>query len=383
MFLLKNQSVKYEEYKNTLSEILHQPNIWKEAHKNYIEQKTDIEKFLSSIRSKHAGKMRVIFTGAGTSEYVGNIIVDYLRKNDDYQFESISTTDIVSNPYLYLKRNTPTLLVSFARSGNSPESLAAVEICSKLIDNFYNLAITCADNGKLANSLYGKENSYVLIMPDGSNDKGFAMTSSFTSMMLSALLIFDNRSDEEKLKIVEFLIDSVNSIIKREKELTELIDFDFERIVYIGSGTLSKLVNECRLKILELTAGQVVTCHESSMGFRHGPKSFVNDKTFIVSLVSNNEYTAKYDIDILNEVYHDEIAKNILAISTSKIDSGFEQFTIDAPANLEDVYLSFPYVFIAQIISLLTCNRVGNSADSPSRSGTVNRVVKGVVIHEL
>lgn len=381
MFALKNQVVKQEEYKYTLSEILQQPEIWEKAFINYKKEKEEIEKFLSKINPDK--KLRVIFTGAGTSEYVGNVIVDYLKKNTDFIFESIATTDLVSNPYLYLRKEFPTLLVSFARSGNSPESLAAVEIVNKIVEKPFHLAITCAEEGKLALGLKEKGNSYVLIMPEGSNDKGFAMTSSFTSMMLSALLVFDTFDIDKKGSLVKFIIEASKTIVAREAELTEMLDFEFDRIVYLGSGTHSKLVNECRLKILELTAGEVVTCNESSMGFRHGPKSFVNENTFIVSLVSNDEYTRQYDLDILREVSLDKIAKKVLAITPVKLEEEFETFEFLCTENIEDVYMSFPFVMVAQLISLITCNRVGNTADNPSKSGTVNRVVKGVQIHKL
>lgn len=381
MFALKNQVVKQEEYKYTLSEILQQPEIWEKAFINYKKEKEEIEKFLSKINPDK--KLRVIFTGAGTSEYVGNVIVDYLKKNTDFIFESIATTDLVSNPYLHLRKEFPTLLVSFARSGNSPESLAAVEIVNKIVEKPFHLAITCAKEGKLALGLKEKGNSYVLIMPEGSNDKGFAMTSSFTSMMLSALLVFDTFDIDKKGSLVKFIIEASKTIVAREAELTEMLDFEFDRIVYLGSGTHSKLVNECRLKILELTAGEVVTCNESSMGFRHGPKSFVNENTFIVSLVSNDEYTRQYDLDILREVSLDKIAKKVLAITPVKLEEEFETFEFLCTENIEDVYMSFPFVMVAQLISLITCNRVGNTADNPSKSGTVNRVVKGVQIHKL
>ena len=64
------------------------------------------------------------FTGAGTSQYVGDTVVPYLRAHGDTQafsFESIGTTDIVAKPEDYLIKDEPTLLVSFARSGNSPK----------------------------------------------------------------------------------------------------------------------------------------------------------------------------------------------------------------------------------------------------------------------
>lgn len=365
----------------TLQEIVQQPELWEETLNIYKSNKEGIEKFIKTMDTK--GKpLRVIFTGAGTSEYVGNTVCDYLQGGEDITFESIGTTDLVSCPKLYYKEEVPTLLVSFARSGNSPESLAAVELGEKLVKNFYNLAITCAKEGKLSVQLSKEENSYVLNMPEKSNDKGFAMTSSFTCMLLSAILVFGKDSLEEKEKAVEKIIALGNEIIEREQEITEITNFDFDRIVYLGSGSLYKLTNECRLKILELTAGLVVTCNESSMGFRHGPKSFVNDNTLIVSLVSSDPYTRQYDLDMLEEVHLDGISKKNISLSQGEVPGEWEKIQLE-DKNLEDIYLAFPYVMIAQMISLITSIRVGNTPDTPSKTGTVNRVVKGVTIHSL
>ncbi|EHR32540.1 AgaS family putative sugar isomerase [Helcococcus kunzii ATCC 51366] len=381
MFKLRNQNVDAKHYQNTLKEISHQPEKWKIAFENYNKYSQEIDDFLKSIEDSSEEKVRVVFTGAGTSEYVGNIIADYLGKNDRFRFESIATTDIVSSPYIHLK-NEPTLLVSFARSGNSPESLAAVKLADKLIDNIHHLAITCSPEGKLAQQLGTRDDSYVLLMPEGTNDKGFAMTSSFSSMMLSSLLIFDTLSDEEKKTRVEYITKQADYVLSQEDRINELGDFEFDRIIYLGSGPLYGLTNECRLKILELTAGNISSMYESSLGFRHGPKSYVDDKTFIVGLVSNNDYTRQYDLDILNEIHGDNIARKILALSPKKLDVEFEQFVIDTPENIEDVYIALVYVIIAQLFSVMASVYVGNETDTPSKTGTVNRVVKGVTIHE-
>lgn len=365
----------------TLQEIIQQPVLWDKTLEIYKSNQEKLEKFIQGIDRKEK-PLRVIFTGAGTSEYVGNTVCDYLESGEDITFESIGTTDLVSCPKLYFKEEVPTLLVSFARSGNSPESLAAVELGEQLVKDFYNLAITCAKDGKLAVQLAEEENSFVLNMPEESNDKGFAMTSSFTCMLLSAILVFGKDSLEEKEKAVGKIIDLANEIIEREQEITQLTDFDFVRIVYLGSGSLYKLTNECRLKILELTAGLVVTCNESSMGFRHGPKSFVNENTLIVSLVSSDPYTRQYDVDMLEEVHLDAISKKNISLSQGEIKGEWEKFQLE-DKGLEDIYLAFPYVMIAQMISLITSIRVGNTPDTPSKTGTVNRVVKGVTIHSL
>ena len=373
--LLDVNKLEERDFKNTYTEIFAQADTWEEVYGLYEERKADIEKFLANFDKD----TKVIFTGAGTSEYVGNIAQDYLKTHGDFDFESIATTDLVSAPYLHFKKDQKTLLVSFARSGNSPESLAAVKLGEQIVDDFYNLPITCAHDGKLAVNLKDDPNSYVFLNPAITNDKGFAMTNSFSSMLLATLLIFDT-SLENKKDLVEKIAGIARETYARAEEIENLVNFDFERVAYLGSGPLGKLTKEARLKILELTAGEVVTIFDSSMGFRHGPKSFINDKTLVVSFVSSNDYTRKYDLDVLDEIKADGIAPKIIAVTNEDVDRDY-QFILKSEG-VRDAYLAVAYIVIAQIISLITSLRVGNTPDNPSKSHTVNRVVKGVTIHE-
>ncbi|OFJ67075.1 tagatose-6-phosphate ketose isomerase [Anaerococcus sp. HMSC065G05] len=373
--LLDESKLEEKDFKYTYTEILNQADTWLEVYDLYEKRKNDIENFLKKV-----GKdCKVIFTGAGTSEYVGNIALDYLKTHGEFEFESVATTDLVSAPYLHFEKNQKTLLVSFARSGNSPESLAAVKLGKEIVDDFYNLPITCAKEGKLAQALKDDENSYVFLEPEITNDKGFAMTNSFSSMLLATLLIFDTKTQNKK-EIVEKISKLGKEIYNNLEEIENLVNFDFNRVVYLGSGPLGKLTKEARLKILELTAGEVATIWESSMGFRHGPKSFVDENTLVISFVSSNPYTRLYDLDILDEIANDKIAKKIIGISNSKLDRDYE--LIFEEDGLDDVYLCLAYIIIGQIIALVTSLRVGNTPDNPSRTHTVNRVVKGVTIHD-
>lgn len=373
--LLDESKLEEKDFKYTYTEILNQADTWLEVYNLYEKRKNDIENFLKKV-----GKdCKVIFTGAGTSEYVGNIALDYLKTHGEFEFESVATTDLVSAPYLHFEKNQKTLLVSFARSGNSPESLAAVKLGKQIVDDFYNLPITCAKEGKLAQALKDDENSYVFLEPEITNDKGFAMTNSFSSMLLATLLIFDTKTKNKK-EIVEKISKLGKEIYNNLEEIENLVNFDFNRVVYLGSGPLGKLTKEAILKILELTAGEVATIWESSMGFRHGPKSFVDENTLVISFVSSNPYTRLYDLDILDEIANDKIAKKIIGISNSKLERDYE--LIFEEDGLDDVYLCPAYIIIGQIIALVTSLRVGNTPDNPSRTHTVNRVVKGVTIHD-
>lgn len=386
MFQQSNDALKKMGAVITTREIQQQPELWEETIQLFENQQEKMNNFFNSLREIASTPIRIIFTGAGTSQYIGDTLIPYLNRVGDtknYTFESIGTTDIVSAPLDYLKPDSPTLLVSFARSGNSPESLAAVQLADQLVHTVYHLTITCASDGLLAKNSTDNSNHLLLLMPEKSNDEGFAMTGSFTCMLLTALLIFDLSSIETKRSYVKTASLLGKELLSREEEIHAFTDTDFDRIVYLGSGSLAGLTREAQLKVLELTAGKVATVFDSSMGFRHGPKSFINEKTLVFGFLNNDPYTRQYDLDILEEVQENQIAKNTVAIGQlGKQHFSGNKFIFQTNEEpLPEAYLALPEIMVAQTIALFTSIKVGNTPDTPSATGTVNRVVKGVTIH--
>lgn len=368
----------------TTAEIAQQPELWRDAFNIYKDNLEGVEKFLAEARTMGDGRLSVVFTGAGTSDYVGDTCAPYLRHAGDtalYDFKPIATTDIVSAPRDFLNPDEPTVVVSFARSGNSPESLAAVQIAKQFVKNVKFINITCAPEGKLAVESADDPNAYTILIPRA-NDKGFAMTGSYSCMTLIATLIFDTASIEQKAAWVEQIAKMGEEVVEREQEIADYLACDFNRVTYLGSGAFGGLAQESQLKILELAHGLVATSYDTSMGYRHGPKSFVDDKTLVFVFVNNDEYTRQYDLDILREIGGDGIAARTIAVQQ---DCGEtyegDSFTFKGYPELPEGYLALPFVMFAQTVSLLNSVRVGNTPDTPSPTGTVNRVVKGVTIH--
>ena len=200
---------------------------------------------------------------------------------------------------------------------------------------------------------------------------------------VNGITCFDSISTEEKSKIVKEIHQMGESVIQREDAIQKIVDLDFDRIIYLGSGSLEGLAKESQLKVLELTAGKIVTAFDSPLGFRHS-KSFVNEKSLVFVFVSNNPYTRQYDLDMLNEMQQDNIASYICAIEVDgETNYAGNRFVFGSEAqSVPDAYLALPFVMIGQTISLLASVKVGNTPDTPSPTGTVNRVVKGVTIYE-
>ena len=396
---LNEQEDKLKELKvyYTRSEIAQQPEIWKKTYEIIKSQKENIRSYFEMITHKHSN-VKVILTGAGTSAFVGDTIEPYLNKVCDqqiYNIQSIPTTNIVSNPENYLDQKIPTIMVSFARSGDSPESVAAVELGEGIINDFYQIHITCNKDGFLAKKACNQKKSLLLLMPEESNDKGFAMTSSFTSMMLGALLAFQIDKIDYFEKIISLISHMGNHILSCESQrLEEVSKLPVNNIIYLGSGPFLGLAHEASLKMLELTDGNIFTYYESPLGLRHGPKTLINDQTLAIIFISNNECTQKYDIDLLKELYNEKRRSNIkiMAVSHQFLDVikensdfyffyPFDKEEYVGSEKTDDIWSAFPFILYAQILGVYNSLKLGKYPDNPVPNGSVNRVVKGVTIY--
>lgn len=371
----------------TTEEIRQQPELWEDTLEIYRDNAASLEAFLARARALGGSRRtRVIFCGAGTSAYVSDTVVPYLRRvgdTDAFEFAAVPTTDIVSAPFSCVNPDDPTVMVSFARSGNSPESVAAVQAVSDIVKDVLFLTITCDPEGLLAQRDTGDDDALTLLIPQA-NDKGFAMTGSYSCMTLLAVLIFGESPFAAKIAWVAAAAAMGRSVIEREQQIIDLVGRDFDRVAYLGSASLAGLAREAQLKVLELCAGKIATSFDTSMGYRHGPKSFVNAKTLVLCFVSNDPYTRRYDLDILNEIAGDQVACATVAVQQrTGNDYTGESFSFTSDLALPAPYLALPFAMFAQTVALNASVKVGNTPDTPSANHTVNRVVKGVVIHPL
>ncbi|MDW2715500.1 SIS domain-containing protein [Klebsiella pasteurii] len=365
----------------TEEEIRQQPVCWMHSLKNIDNVRPAIDNFLTPLLRKN--DLRIILTGAGTSAFIGEIIAPWLANHSAKNISAVPTTDLVTNPMDYLNPAHPLLLVSFARSGNSPESVAAVELANQFVPECYHLSITCNEAGSLYQNALENGNAFALLMPAETHDRGFAMTSSITTMMASCLAAF--APEVINSQTFRDVADRCHAI------LTSLGDFShgvfgsepWKRIVYLGSGGLQGAARESALKVLELTAGKLAAFYDSPTGFRHGPKSLVDNETLVVVYISSHPYTRQYDLDLLAELRRDRQAMRVVAIaaeSDAVIEAG-PHILLPPARHFSDVELAFCFLMYAQVFALTQSIAVGNTPDTPSASGTVNRVVQGVVIH--
>lgn len=370
----------------TTKEIWQQPGLWREVYQTVNAQRGKIKSLLT--RAVASNKLRVIITGAGSSAFVGEIVAPYLNKTVPYRVEAIATTDIVASPHSYLSPNTPTLLISCARSGNSPESLATVRLAEQMVDELYQIIITCNRESDLIASVTENANKLLLLMPPEANDKGFAMTGSFTSLTLAILLLFNI----DRIETLEKEVDRIaalgeNALSNHAVSIEEVASQAIGRAVFLGSASLQGLARESALKLLELTSGRIPTSADSYLGFRHGPKSILDNTTMVFAYLSNDPYTRQYEIDLIREMVQEDGNKKIIIISGQNYSDVAQYadlyFYLDNQdsANMEDVFWALPMILHAQMYALIKAWSLGIDPDNPCPDGRVNRVVQGVKIY--
>jgi len=376
----------------TAREIAQQPQMWPQVVRLIAADKA-LASFLTPLLEDP--QLRVVLTGAGTSSFIGECLAPALRRERAQRAAAMPTTDIVASPASALAPHEPTLMVHFSRSGNSPESVAALELAEQRIERCAHLIVTCNRHGELYRRASSARSAYAVLLPEACNDQSFAMTSSFSGMLLAAAVALRLVS-ADGTRAARLARLGAHVLASCVAELTSLVRAQFERVVYLGSSELKGLAREAALKMLELTDGKVVSVGEAPLGFRHGPKTVLDGSTLVVAFLSNDAYTRRYDLDLLAELRRDAVAGRVIALTNrmhlpehsdtlvlaEDAAAGGADGAAGTPAEpLTDLELCLPYVVFAQALAMLRSLSLGLTPDSPNAAGTVNRVVQGVSIY--
>ncbi len=364
---------------DTAREIEGQPTLWQEIYNLILSEKNAIRSFLTPVL--FISDLRIILTGAGSSAFIGEAAQGIFQENTKRITSAIPTTDLITHPQLHFLNGIPTLLVSFARSGNSPESLAAVELANEYCNTIFHLVITCNKDGALAQS--NMPNAYYLTLPEKANDKSLAMTGSFTGMLLTAILIAKIDAIEKCRASLAVLIENANKLLGKYLPFVKTVaEQPYQRVIFLGSGPLLGIARECHLKLQELTDGKVVCKHDSFLGFRHGPRAVINKDTLIVYLFSRDEHVFLYERDLSISI--DSDARNIPTLSYNQhiaLKNSVLDITFTNSDNKVNELAFVGAALVGQLLGFFHSLYLGLQPDNPSVSGAISRVVQGVTIY--
>ena len=367
----------------TSREIAQQPDLWRDVAEIVAGRRADVDAFLTPLLAQP--RLRVVLTGAGTSAFAGQVLAPALSRQLGRVVEAVPTTDLVSAPRESFPVDVPTLLVSFARSGDSPESVAATRLAEQCLTEVHHLVVTCNADGRLARDHTGAPRSLVLQMPAASNDRGFAMTSSFTCMVLGTALALGGDLPADG---VDRLVAAGRAVVAEAGPVVDALAATGPRsVVYLGSGSLKGLAEESALKLLELTTGAITVTADSPLAFRHGPKAVLDDATVVVVYLSTDRYTRAYDLDLVRELRAQLGAGQVYVVDgDAEADPALgdgPRIAVPGLAGLGDVVLAVAAAPVPQLMGLASSLAIGRTPDNPFPDGEVNRVVQGVTVHPL
>jgi len=373
---------------HTPAEIRAQPRLWKENFERLLKRKDDILSFLVSNTFSKPNP-RVILTGAGSSANVGLSVQNLIRYRWQLDVDTRPTTEIITHWDSVINRNTNNTMISFSRSGNSPESVGACVLAERLCPEISHVIVTCNERGRLAR--FGKEkgNALVLSLSKETNDKGLAMTASFTTMLVTAQFLASINDPSEYEPAVRDLSEATELLFEDYSDLLkEIADIGFTRAMFLGSGCLYGSAVESCLKLQEMTGGHIICKAETFLGVRHGPEVVMDDETLVVLSLSSDPTVRKYEVDLMREIRAKGLGKKTLVIC-NKVDKEIErcasyviEFNRNGVFNITDFHRPAMDVTVGQLLGLFKSLALGLKPDNPGRRGVISRVVRGVKIYD-
>lgn len=366
-------------YFHTLREILQQPGSWIRTAQQVSERTTELGECLEGARL-------VVLTGSGSSEYAGDCVRLPLQKQ-----LGVTTLAIAGGAFLILPGNPlpperPGLVISLARSGDSPESVGALSLLLENEPELRHLVVTCNATGKLSTTFRSNSRVQVIALDDATNDRSLVMTSSFTNLVIAAQSLgFVNVPSLYQEKCRQLSAIASRLIETHLGTIATAARSNFKRIVFLGTGAKFGAAREAALKMLEMTAGKVTAMPETYLGLRHGPMSFVHADTLIVCFLSSDATARAYECDLLRELDQKNLGMMKLVIGDN-IPSDLlrkRDIVIECPGLSEAGDNASPVidVVVGQVLAFFRCMEEGLRPDSPSESGVISRVVQSFTLH--
>jgi tagatose-6-phosphate ketose/aldose isomerase len=374
---------------HTPREIFQQPDTWAVTYKVCAAQKTELSAVLrqAGVGRGSTSSPTVYLVGAGTSDYTGRALAPLLRRSWGCDVWPLPSTTLLTEFEEFHRAGREYLWISFSRSGESPEGVALLERALVRYPHIRHLVVTCNAQARMAQlcARYS-DRAFALVLDDAVNDRGLAMTSSFSNMLLAGQCLAHLDDFPQFGDVVSQLSEAGRNFLPVAGEAaSEATSLGATRACFVGSGALRAVADECSLKVVELSAGKITTLAETPLGLRHGPMSSVNDQTIFVAFLSSEPRRRGYELDLLREINRKRLGKVRLVVSAN--DCGDVASLADSclPLGLkpgfDDHYRPVLDVILGQSLGLFASMRNGLMPDQPSPDGTITRVVQPIQLY--
>jgi tagatose-6-phosphate ketose/aldose isomerase len=369
---------------HTPNEIAQQPQTWSSTYETFCDQEAAIRQFLreAGFAPDSARHPTVFLVGAGTSDYIGRSLAQLLRRCWQCEVLAVPSTDLLTHSPQWLIEGRPYLWISFSRSGESPEGVAVLEHALKHFPHIHHLVVSCNQESSMLRLIAGHTQALGMALPEAVHDRGLAMTSSFSNMVVFGHCLAHADNPESYRGILRHLAQAGTDFLHPAAvKAAELAGENFANVCFVGSGPLKAVAKESALKVLELTAGKVRTTSESALGLRHGPMAALDRQTLLVAFLSGDEKIREYELDLLQEVGRKKLVAQRVVIGPNSIPAECSESVLATEEAVADDYRPPLDVIFGQLLGLFFSLRHGLKPDCPSPTGAISRVVQNVRIH--
>ena len=374
---------------HTPREIFQQPATWRNTYERCGERRAELASALreAGIGRGSTASPTVYLVGAGTSDYTGRALAPFLRRRWACDVWAVPSTTLLTDFDDFHLEGREYLWVSFSRSGDSPEGVALLERALSRHRDIRHIVITCNRQGRMTELCSRhSDRALALVLDDSVNDRGLAMTSSFSNMLLAGQCLAHLQEFDRFGEVVAQLAVTGEQFLPAAAEVAASITLlDYSRACFVGSGALRAVADESALKVVELSAGKVTTLSESPLGLRHGPMSSVNPQTLFVIYLSSEPRRRGYELDLLREIDRKRLGRVRAAVTVQGIDdvSALTDYclSLDCPADFSDAYRPVLDVMLGQLVGLFASMRCGLKPDQPSPNGAISRVVQPIKLY--
>jgi tagatose-6-phosphate ketose/aldose isomerase len=373
---------------HTPREIAQQPATWQMTYRLFDKHRSEIDDFLSSVGIWDDVERRptVLLIGAGTSDYIGQSVVHVLRRQWQCEVVAVPSTDLLTHLDDYVIPSRRYLWISFSRSGDSSEGVALLRQAAERFPDIRHVVISCNRDGQMIHGAARQKNLLSVCLDDAVNDRGLAMTSSFSNMVIFGQCLAHIRTRPEYSDMFRNLVTAGESFLGNASDCAaELAAQSYDKACFVGSGALKAVARESALKVLELSAGKIPTMSESSLGLRHGPMIALDHKTLFVCFVSGEEKVLGYERDLLDEIGKKHLVRTRIAIGLTCDNESkhLAEYCLTSPSRLAvpDPYRPPLDVIFGQLLALFFSLHCKLQPDCPSPDRVINRVVRNVNIY--
>lgn len=343
----------------TKREIAEQFQVWRDVAADMELMKKDID---SVFRVREYDD--VIFIGAGSSYHLACSAAASFQHVTGESAAAFPSSEIAFFHDSYLKKDRKHIAVFFSRSGQTTETLEALDAV-KTNYRATTVAITCEPASKLCSK------TDVSFPVKNCVETSMIMTKSFTSMLFVSYMFAAAYAEKfTNLTYLEQLPEEGKAALEWQRRVVDDVaaSAPLERITVLGGGPFRGIAAECALKLDEVSLLRTKTC--VPLELRHGPQLAIGESDLVILLHSSS--AAQTELSLLEEMKRRGAKTLILTEKAGPEIDRIADFRLLAGRGMPDHCRGILY---APFIQLLSCKIAANRNLDPDNIPGMNRVV--------